>query len=348
MEDGTMADYPTRPPYFAAKAIRLMAKTCLANDIGPEAVCLLTMIAQQEDSKRYRGAVRFYNEQLMPLVGTRRFKTLAAWRQRAIDAGWLHYESRGHQSGLYWVTVPESALGLEDAPLDENPDELRCDAQWAQSAHECAHGNDSQWAESAHRKADDNAQDKAQWAQSAHGSAHGSAHECAHECAHEGAQLSYLRPIPIPKDKCASAAQTAQKSKLAAQTIRAGFADFWNDVTPKVGRQRAEKHYATAVRLLAKDHDDPIAEMARRWQVYKASGRGQGEYAWEPCAWLREHYDDDQAAWRDRNGRPPVAHEDRPEDPKVARRRAEFRALHPERYGNEQSVQPAGKGRRAN
>ena len=60
------ATYPTRPRFFANRVIRLMCKTCLANELGADTVLLLTIIVSQEDAKRYLGPVTFYNNQLQP------------------------------------------------------------------------------------------------------------------------------------------------------------------------------------------------------------------------------------------------------------------------------------------
>ncbi len=112
--------YPKRPPFFAYRAFRLMTKTCLAQDIGPEAVLLLAVIAFQEDAKRYRGPVSFFNGQLLPVLGFRKWERLKKAREAAVDAGWLHYEQDGtRKPGRYWITLPDGLEELADAPIDE-------------------------------------------------------------------------------------------------------------------------------------------------------------------------------------------------------------------------------------
>lgn len=118
------AAYPKdRPPFFAQKFIRLMAKTDLATTLGTEAFTLLAVIATSEDAIRYRRAVNFYNGQLMLQVGVRTWNRLERIRQACVDAGWLYYvpPKRGsHRPGEYWVTTPLESQDLGDAPNDED------------------------------------------------------------------------------------------------------------------------------------------------------------------------------------------------------------------------------------
>ena len=120
-----MSDYPQRPQFFANKFMRLMTKTTLANDIGPECTYLLAVIANTEDAKRYKGAVTFFNPQLAPLVGARSIDCLDRIRRKCVEAGWLNYTpGRKSVPGKYWVIVPEQYRDLADGPCDENPDEF--------------------------------------------------------------------------------------------------------------------------------------------------------------------------------------------------------------------------------
>jgi hypothetical protein len=118
--------YPKRPQYFSNKFCRLMTKTALANEIGADAVVLLMVIAHTEDAKGYRGAVTYFNGQLMPLIGKNTDHALIRVREKAIESGWLHYEPGAKGiPGKYWVTIPSHAEGLRDKATDENPDEYR-------------------------------------------------------------------------------------------------------------------------------------------------------------------------------------------------------------------------------
>lgn len=118
-----MAEYPKRPPFFAQKCIRAMAKSCAAQTMGQAAALLVAFIATQEDAKRYRGPVTFYNEQLMALLGIRKWDTFDAARKSAVLHSYLHYEappvgSRG-KPGQYWAKIPAELEDLPDTPIDE-------------------------------------------------------------------------------------------------------------------------------------------------------------------------------------------------------------------------------------
>ena len=120
-------EYPKRPPFYAYKLTRLMFKTALANDIGPEACHMIIQIAHTEDATHYSKPVKFYNEQLMPVCGFANVKALDRARAKAVDAGWLRYIPGGKGvAGKYWTLVPAKYKNWEDGPIDESsvPDEL--------------------------------------------------------------------------------------------------------------------------------------------------------------------------------------------------------------------------------
>ena len=120
--DGTHGrfDYPRRDSHFAHRLTRLLTKSCAAQEIGPESCWLLTVVAHQEDAKRYSGPVTFYNSQLMPLCGFSSEGRLIRARDRAVSAGWLHYEAGGkRRPGRYWCSVPRQYAGLSDGAVDE-------------------------------------------------------------------------------------------------------------------------------------------------------------------------------------------------------------------------------------
>lgn len=107
--------YPKRDSHFAHKFTRLVMKSCAAMDIGQQACLLLVYIAHTEDAARYRGAVRFWNEQLLSVLGFRSPKQLTQARERAVAAGWLHYHRAGtREIGKYWVLIPPKVQHLGD------------------------------------------------------------------------------------------------------------------------------------------------------------------------------------------------------------------------------------------
>ena len=121
------AAYPKRPRYFAHRFMRVLIKSCAAQEIGQDGLALLTVVAMTEDSKRYSDAVTFWNEQLEPLAGFRNWDQLNRTRTRVIAAGWLHYEPGGRgKVGRYWVTIPDHLEVLDDQPVGEDdPHKIR-------------------------------------------------------------------------------------------------------------------------------------------------------------------------------------------------------------------------------
>lgn len=120
-----MDQYPRREAFFAYRFCRLLTKCCAAQDIGSDVCWMLAVIAHQEDAKRYSGPVTYYNEQLMPLCNFGSHAKLIRCRDRAVAAGWLHYEGGGKgRAGRYWVLVPPQYGAISDSPIDE--DDLKC------------------------------------------------------------------------------------------------------------------------------------------------------------------------------------------------------------------------------
>lgn len=116
-----MSTYPKRPSHFAHRFTRLLTKAAVAQEIGPDACWLLAVIAHQEDAKRYRSAVTFWNGQLMPLCGFNSEKPFARARRKAVEAGWLHYEAGGKgKAGRYWCLIPDGHDKIDDSPMDES------------------------------------------------------------------------------------------------------------------------------------------------------------------------------------------------------------------------------------
>ncbi len=117
-----MPDYPKREPYFAHRFVRLLFKTCAAQEIGIDACYLLVHIAHTEDAKRYKGPVTFHNEQLQAILGFKKWERLDRARRAACRANWLHYQpppNRRRQPGRYFVTIPAELEDVDDLPIDE-------------------------------------------------------------------------------------------------------------------------------------------------------------------------------------------------------------------------------------
>lgn len=115
--------YPTRPPYFAHRLVRLLTKTAAALEIGPEGCWLVSVIAFVEDAKQYSGPVKYFNETLAPVCGFASIGRLSRARDKAVNAGWLHYEPGGKGiAGVYWAEIPPRYRTIPDGATDETTD----------------------------------------------------------------------------------------------------------------------------------------------------------------------------------------------------------------------------------
>ena len=121
---GTPPGYPKRPSHFAHRAVRLLFITCAVMEIGETAALLVVFVAHTEDVKRYTAAPNFYNDQLLAMLGIRKWETLDRARRAAVEAGWLHYQeppSGTRKPGIYWAMIPERFADIDDTPVDETP-----------------------------------------------------------------------------------------------------------------------------------------------------------------------------------------------------------------------------------
>jgi hypothetical protein len=119
------ASYPKRIKYFAHKYVRILQKSCAAMDIGQAACLLCTYIAHTEDAARYSGPVRYWNEQLMNVMGFTSPKQLVSARNKAIEYGWLHYErDKNRTVGKYWVLIPEDLSGHDDGMIEDDEETI--------------------------------------------------------------------------------------------------------------------------------------------------------------------------------------------------------------------------------
>jgi hypothetical protein len=96
-----------REAYFANKVIRLLFVSGQNLAIGNHAVQLVVFVAITEDAIRYKEPARFWNEQLYHVLGLRSPKQLSNARNRAMMAGWLHYDRKNARSiGEYRTEIP--------------------------------------------------------------------------------------------------------------------------------------------------------------------------------------------------------------------------------------------------
>ena len=124
-DPGQRPDYPKRPPFYAHKFVRLLTKSCATQDIGRDACLLLCFIAHQEDAVHYRKPVKFWNVNLMHVMGFNSPKQLNNCRETAIKGGWLVYWRGGNRElGEYFVTVPPHVESLTDTAIETEADTI--------------------------------------------------------------------------------------------------------------------------------------------------------------------------------------------------------------------------------
>ena len=93
-----------------------------------ESMCFGIFVAHTEDAKHYTAAPTFFNNQLMAILGLRKWEALDRARRAAIKAGWLAYKSPPlgtRRAGSYWSLVPDRFAKLDDQPSDEHHDHIR-------------------------------------------------------------------------------------------------------------------------------------------------------------------------------------------------------------------------------
>lgn len=259
--------YPQREKYFANRFCRTLTKSAAANELGPEVCWLLTVVAHQEDAKRYKGPVTYYNDQLAPLAGCGGRARLVRARDKAIKAGWLHYEQGGKGiPGKYWVLVPENYADLSDGPCDEsdavpNQNDKR-DSNGAcrsESEHQVERQTDSK--------------------RTLSGTA--SAHL---------PNLSLSLPLREPSPN-GDSVPSKKKHAYSREFER------WYQAYPlKTGKAAAAKAYARAAKEVG---HDVLLEAVR---IFAASDKAQGDFCWHPATWLNQgHWEDDPATWKYRS-----------------------------------------------
>lgn len=294
-----MARYPKREPFFAQKAIRLLVKTAAAQHLGQTAALLVVVVATTEDAARYRRPVSFFNGQLMMLLGLHKWEALDRARKLAVDAGWLCYEpppNGKRKPGLYWVTIPPDAAGLDDTPVDESQQDFG--ESYPQASPQAYPAN-------------------------GYGEGEGSGYGRGYG----RGELSDLTLSPNPKDLSPSAtcgfsddrpaSPSGEKPKKPKVEYKQEFEAFWGMVLDAakhkaVKKGESAKRYSEAVRKLGKRMEDPHAFLLDKARAYYRSPEGQTQYANSPAPWLNQgRYDDDPAAWQragsaDRNGQDPA------------------------------------------
>jgi len=268
------SDYPKRESHFAHKLVRLMIRTCAAQEIGPGAALLVAVIVHTEDSKRYTAPVTFWNHQLQDVLGMS-WGQLDRARKKAVAAGWLHYERKATRSvSKYWTLVPPQFAGVPDGACDCDADKV-----FHQNGERNAETEDGSFTDTEKQTWNKRGRNVEQtWKK------------------REPSSLTLLPdPGPNPQEHVPSA--------RSASTDQ--FELFWKMVlatAPHKAKSKGEaaKRYVEAVRKLKARPDvaDPHAFLLDRGAAYYASPEGQTPYANGPAPWINKgRYDDDPKSW---------------------------------------------------
>lgn len=290
-------EYPRRGRHFAHKLTRLLTKSCAALEIGPEACWLITVIAHQEDVRRYSSAVTFYNEQLMAICGFGSQSRLIRFRERAVAAGWLHYEAGGKSiPGRYWTLAPEKFKGLPDTPTDEGQP-----ISTPKTESQNPTTSDNLRSQNGSATANEGTKNHYQT-----GSTTGAQPERNRSAT---ANLPFLDPDPIPnpedknplkspKGDDAQGEQEPTRKRARKKHTReysADFERFWTAYPPIRREKKAKAWDAWLSAIQRKPPEEIIAAAAE----FSRSELGRDEYCPGPAPWLnQDRWDDDRRAWK--------------------------------------------------
>lgn len=269
--------YPRRPPFFAHRFVRALQQSCAAQIIGSASCFLLCVIAHTEDAGHYRGPARFWNAQLMEILGFRSPKQLEDARSRAIEAGWLIYCRSGgnRRVGQYFVTIPEPCLHFDDTSVE--------------AIHSAGGMN----------VGTNPGMNTGEFIPPAEQERNGSPND--NETESGKPSNPFPNPVPLPSN-------TQSKSRPKCKSYRTEFEQFYAAYPRKEAKGQAAKAYDKILPALAADKamtESQAAEWLLQVTIkYAASPAGQqGQYTPYPATWLnRGSYDEDPLQWRRSNG----------------------------------------------
>lgn len=98
------------PQFHALHLTRALCDSESIGRIGHHAALLVVIVCHREDALHYSQPVRFWNAELMRLLGFSSPKQLTTARTKAIADGWLEYERQSDRHvGLYRTKIPDDA-----------------------------------------------------------------------------------------------------------------------------------------------------------------------------------------------------------------------------------------------
>lgn len=279
--------YPKREPFFAVRFCRLLAKRTVANEIGPDACWLLSVIVMTEDARRYAGPVTYFNGQLLPVCGFGSENKLIRSREKLIDSGWLHYEPGGKgYPGKYWVQVP-AGMKCDDSPIDEGvPMQLSLQNGGANGGHAEGEVKDKRGASGC----------PSTLTLFPGPTPNTPPSPSEGEPASPGESSNDSGGCESPK----KTRQTLSKAKTAPSPER--FEEWWALYPRKEKKPKAQIAFAKAVRNLSATHGTEEAAvdfLIEQTRLFAKSTRGQsGQYCPHPATWLNdESFNDDHKEW---------------------------------------------------
>lgn len=264
--------YPRRQPYFAHRLTRLLTKCCAAQELGPEGMLLVIVIAHLEDAKRYTGPVTFWNHQLMPICGFASEGRLIRTRERVSQAGWIHYEPGGkYQPGKYWALIPATLQELTDSACDESP--FSTSKMEGQELPDFQNGRA------------DESRIETEWKPNGSPST-----------------LSLTLNTSSPNG------DGVRSSKKPKRDYSEAFSQWWEIYPRKVAKEKACKAFPKAITAIAKQQvnstEDALTWLLRVTSTFAASPKGQGEYCPYGANWLNgKRFNDDPAEWQERKAK---------------------------------------------
>jgi hypothetical protein len=266
--------YPKRKSHHAHRVVRQLAKSCGAQQIGPDAAWLITVIAHVEDAKRYSGPVTFYNGQLMPIMGITKWDRFDRIRRRAVEAGWLHYDASpkgSRKAGVYWTLIPTECNVLDDSAIDESlppsgDSTLPLNGDCLGDQTGIVSGNE----------------------------------RGLNGVMTRGTTVPSPNPTPSPSPK-----------ETIVRVTKADF-DEWYAAYPRKAKPKvALTAYQKAAREIVGDSkrnldaSGAVAFLLKRAEAFSASDKGQGDYCPHPSTWLNAgSYDEEDHEWKNKNGKP--------------------------------------------
>lgn len=222
--------YPKRDRCHAHRITRLLFKSCAAQTLGHQAVCLVVHVAHTEDASRYQGPVRFWNSQLMETLGFKSPKQLTGARSKAVEAGWLYYERSNDRSvGHYWTLIPVAVTRFDDQPIEP-------------ISHSILHSD----SRSDNGKHSDNGKDMF---------SESGTHSGMH-CGTRSGKPSNPYPFPYPNTSSTNVdgVGVKRKQKNNRREYTSAFEQWWNFYPRKAAKPAAARHFAAAVAQVQDEH----------------------------------------------------------------------------------------------